>query len=126
MMFDQALTAGWTWAVVILQFTLPLYALLLGVFAALIWLYGLEASYRWMATFRNVSSVLVWTGSFLWGLWLVLQRFRIELRLRRTFRQDFADRRMSNDSLADLIKQLGAEGIVESLMTRASIEGGMT
>ena len=116
MIVEETFTIVLPWGLVTMQFALPLYTLLVGAVAALTWLRGLEAAFKLMATSRNVSSVLIWAVGFFSGLWLVIRRFRIQLRLRKKFRQDFANRRMSNHGLADLIGQLGVEGIVESLM----------
>ena len=118
--FEEAFTTALTSGFVIVQFALPLYVLLVGVVAALLWLRGLEATVKVMAASRNGSSVLIWAVGFLAGLWLVIRRFRIQLRLRRAFRQDFAHRKMSNEGLAVLVGQLGVEGIVESLMSASA------
>jgi hypothetical protein len=114
--FEEALTTAWTLGFVIMQFALPLYVLLGGVVAALAWFRGPEAAVKVMAASRNLSTILIWAVGFLSGFWFVIRRLRIQLRLRKTFRQDFAHRRMSNEGLAALIGQLGVGGIVESLM----------
>ena len=110
--FTNALTSGFAY----LAFALPLSALYLGVIAVVTWLRGVEATVKLMSVVRTAGSILVWLVAFLAGLWVVIRRFRMELRLRKTFREDFAQRRMSNESLTALIGELGGKGIVESLM----------
>jgi hypothetical protein len=114
--FEEAFTIALTSGFVILQFALPLYVVMVGAILALTWLRGLEATIKVMAASRDVTSVLIWAVGLLLGVWLVIRRLRLQMRLRQTFRQDFAHRRMSNEALATLIGQLGVDGIVECLL----------